>query len=408
MQIPMIARHLAPTLERAARKFPVVSLTGPRRAGKTSLLRSVFPDHAYVCLESPRDRAEALSDPLGFLRRFPGPLILDEAQHAPDLFSYLMVAVDQVRTRGGRVAGQFILAGSQNFLRMPRITQSLAGRVRILHLLPLARGELARLERRSPEDLLSAAAASSPGSGDDWAEQAVRGFFPPMQNGDTTTADRYASHLQAYLQGEVRDLLRIRDLATFARFVSVCAGRVGAILSRSAIGDACGVSHDTVRRWLEVLETGFVVFRLHPYLRRLRRPLTRRPKLYFTDTGLLCYLLGIRSGGQLRQHPLRGAIFENLVIAEVLKAEYNAGEYPRLSFFRDRRGNEVDLVVETRGSPHAVEIKSGETATTDQFRGLRFWASATGDAGPRTLVYGGDEDRPGPDGITVRSWRGWR
>ena len=408
MQIPMIARHLAPTLERAARKFPVVSLTGPRQAGKTRLVRSVFPDYAYVCLESPRDRAEALTDPIGFLRRFPGPLILDEAQHAPDLFSYLMVAVDQVRTRGGRLAGQFILAGSQNFLRMPRITQSLAGRVRILHLLPFARGELAGLERRSPEDLLSSAAASSPGSGDDWAEQAVRGFFPPMQNGDAATADRHASHLQTYLHGDVRDLLRVGDLDTFARFVSVCAGRVGAILSRSAVGDACGVSHDTVRRWLEVLETGFVVFRLHPYLRRLRRPLTRRPKLYFTDTGLLCYLLGIRTGGQLRQHPLRGAIFENLVIAEVLKAEYNAGEYPRLSFFRDRRGNEVDLVVETRGSPHAVEIKSGETATTDQFRGLRFWTSATGEEGPRTLVYGGDEDRPGPDGITVRSWRGWR
>ena len=410
MQIPMIVRHLAPTLERAARKFPVVSLTGPRQAGKTRLLRSVFPDYAYVCLESPRDRAEALTDPLGFLRRFPGPLILDEAQHAPDLFSYIQVAVDEVRTRGGRLAGRFILAGSQNFLRMPRITQSLAGRVRILHLLPLARGELAGLGRRSPEDLLSAAAgvSSRPGSEEDWAEQAVRGFFPPMPDENATVADRYASHLQTYLQGEVRDLLRVSDLDTFARFVSICAGRVGGILSRSEIGYACGISHDTVRRWLEVLETGFVVFRLHPYLRRLRRPLTKRPKLYFTDTGLLCYLLGIRTGGQLRQHPLRGAVFENLVIAEVLKAEHNAGEYPRLSFFRDRRGNEVDLVVETRGSPHAVEIKSGETVATDMFRGLRFWASATGEEGPRTLVYGGDEDRPGPDGTTVRSWRGWR
>ena len=406
----MIPRHLAPTLERAARAFPVVSLTGPRRAGKTRLLRSVFPDYAYVCLESPEDRAEALAEPRGLLARFPGRLILDEAQHAPDLFSYIQVAVDEVLTRGGRLAGRFILAGSQNFLGMRRITQSLAGRVRILHLPPLGLGELARLGPRSPEDLLSGAAgASSPaGPEDGWAERAVRGFFPPAPNGEATTAGWYSRYFQAYLRGEVRDLLRVGDLDAFGRFVSLCAGSVGATLSRSAIGKACGVTHDTVRRWIEVLETGFVVFQLHPYLRNFRRPLTRRPKLYFLDTGLLCWLLGIRTGDQLRQHPRRGAVFENFIIAEVLKAEYNAGEYPRLSFFRDRRGNEVPLVVETRGRPHAVEIASGETLDTDSFRGLRFWTSATGETGPRTLVYGGDKDRPGPDGISVRSWRGWR
>lgn len=406
----MIPRHIAPTLERAARSFPVVSLTGPRQAGKTRLLRSVFPDYAYVCLESPENRAEALADPRGLLGRFPGRLILDEAQHAPDLFSYVQVAVDEVLTRGGRLAGRFILAGSQNFLRMRRITQSLAGRVRILHLPPLGLGELARLEPRSPEDLLSGASgtASPDCSGDGWAEPAVRGFFPPLQDGKAATADWYSRYFQTYLRGDVRDLLRVGDLDTFGRFVSLCAGSVGATLSRSALGKACGVTHDTVRRWIEVLETGFVVFRLHPYLRNFRRPLTRRPKLYFLDTGLLCRLLGIRTGDQLRLHPRRGAVFENLIIAEVLKAEYNAGEYPRLSFFRDRRGNEVDLVVETRGRPHAIEIESGETVDTDSSRGLRFWTSATGETGPRTLVYGGDEDRPGPDGITVRSWRGWR
>lgn len=406
----MIPRHIAPTLERAARSFPVVSLTGPRQAGKTRLLRSLFPDYAYVCLESPEDAAEALADPRGFLGRFPGRLILDEAQHAPDLFSYVQVAVDEVLTRGGRLAGRFILAGSQNFLRMRRITQSLAGRVRILHFPPLGRAELARLGPRSPEVLLSgsAGAAASDRSEDGWAEQAVRGFFPPTGSGEAAAAGWYARYFRNHLRGEVRDLLRVGDLDTFGRFVSLCAGSVGATLSRSAIGNACGVSHDTVRRWIEVLETGFVVFRLHPCLRNFRRPLTRRPKLYFLDTGLLCRLLGIRTGDQLRQHPRRGAVFENLIIAEVLKAEYNAGEYPRLSFFRDRRGNEVDLVVETRGRPHAVEIESDETVDAGSFRGLRSWTSATGETGPRTLVYGGDEDRPGPDGISVRSWRGWR
>lgn len=190
----MIPRHIAPTLERAARSFPVVSLTGPRQAGKTRLLRSVFPDYAYVCLESPEDRAEALADPRGLLGRFPGRLILDEAQHAPDLFSYVQIAVDEVRTRGGRLAGRFILAGSQNFLRMRRITQSLAGRVRILHLPPLGLGESAWLGPRSPEDLLSGApgAASSDRSGEGWTEPAVRGFFPPVRNGKTATADWYS------------------------------------------------------------------------------------------------------------------------------------------------------------------------------------------------------------------------
>lgn len=401
----MIPRHLASTLQRAVRKFRVVSLTGPRQAGKTVLLQHQFAEYAYVSLERPDERALALTDPLGFLARFRGPVIIDEAQHAPDLFSYIQVAVDE-----DRAPGRFILSGSQNFLLMRRITQSLAGRVRVTHLMPLSRGELTGLPGRTTADLLAAAPVDSRADRDEgWPDLAVRGLYPAIHDLRLESGDGwYAQYLQTYLQRDVRDLTQVGDLNDFNKFVSHCAGRVGGLLDLSSLGDDCGVRADTVRRWLSVLETGFQVFRLYPYFRNFRKRLMKRPKIYFTDTGLLCWLLGIRTGDQLRHHPLRGAIFENFIIAEVLKTEYHAGEVPRLSFFRDHRGKEVDLIVETPDGPHAVEIKSGRTVATDMFRGLRFWVSATGEEGPRTLVYGGDEDRPGPDGTTVRSWRGWR
>ena len=401
----LIPRHLAPTLRRAVRKFPVVSLTGPRQAGKTTLLQHQFAEYAYVSLERPDERALALTDPLGFLARFSGPVIIDEAQHAPDLFSYIQVAVDE-----DRALGRFILSGSQNFLLMRRITQSLAGRVRITHLMPLSRGELTGRSGRTAAELLTEVAVDSDTEREArWTDQAVRGSYPPIHERRLDPEDEwYGQYLQTYLQRDVRDLTQVGNLNDFSKFISLCAGRVGGLLDLSSLGDDCGVGHDTVRRWLSVLETGFQVFRLYPYLRNFRKRLTKRPKIYFTDTGLLCWLLGIRTADQLWQHPLRGAVFENFIIAEVLKAEYNAGAVPRLSFFRDQHGSEVDLIVETSHGPHAVEIKSGETVATDMFRGLRFWGSVTGEDGPRTLVYGGDEDRPGPDGISVRSWRGWR
>lgn len=398
-----VPRHLAAVLHAAAAQFPVVSVTGPRQCGKTTLLRRSFPDHAYVSLEHPLDRAEAIEDPRGFLARFPGPVILDEAQHAPALFSCIQLAVDDAPS-----LGRFVLAGSQNFLRMPSITQSLAGRVQVTHLLPFSRAELARSPIRSTAAILSGS-THAPVAGEPaehWTDEAVRGFYPPIHDHGANPADWLASHFQTYLQCDVRDLTRTADLDAFARFVRLTAGRVGGLLDLTALGDDCGVRRDTARRWLSVLETGFVVFRLSPYLRNFRKRLTKRPKIYFTDTGLLCWLLGIRDGDTLRDHSLRGAVFENFIIAEVLKNEHHNGEFPWLHYFRDHRGNEVDLIVETEGVPHAVEIKSGQTATTDTLRGLRYWASLTGEEGPRMLVYGGSADTT-RSGIPVRSWRNW-
>lgn len=398
-----IPRHLAAVLRPAAAKFPVVSVTGPRQSGKTTLLRRHFPDYAYVSLEDPRERAEALEDPRGFLARFPGPLILDEAQYAPELFSYIHLAVDDDPSMG-----RFILSGSQNFLLMRNITQSLAGRVRVTHLMPFSRAELARSPIRSTAEFVSGR-TDPPATGtlgESWTDEAVRGFYPPIHDRSTIPAEWLASHFQTYLQRDVRDLTQVGDLDAFARFVRLVAGRAGGLLDLTGLGDDCGVRHDTARRWLSVLETGFVVFRLSPYHRNFRKRLTKRPKIYFTDTGLLCWLLGIRSGDTLRDHPLRGAVFENFIIAEVLKNEYHNGELPWLHFFRDHRGNEVDLIVETEGVPHAVEIKSGQTATTDMLRGLRYWASLTGEEGRRMLVYGGADDTI-RSGIPVRSWRNW-
>lgn len=398
-----IPRHLTAVLRSAAAEFPVVSVTGPRQSGKTTLLRRHFPDHAHVSLEDPLERAEALEDPRGFLARFPGPLVLDEAQHAPALFSYLLLAVDDDPS-----PGRFVLAGSQNFLRMPKITQSLAGRVRVTRLMPFSRAELARSPTRSTADLLSgpADAPAAETLAEHWTEEALRGFYPPIHDRGVTPANWLASHFQTYLQCDVRDLTRVGDLDAFARFARLTAGRAGGLLDLTALGDDCGARHDTVRRWLGVLETGFVVFRLFPYHRNFGKRLTKRPKIYFTDTGLLCWLLGIRSADTLRHHPLRGAVFENFVVAEVLKNEYHTGEVPRLHFFRDHRGNEVDLIVETDGATHAVEIKSGQTATTDMLRGLRYWASLTAEDSPRLLVYGGSADAI-RSGIPVRSWRNW-
>jgi len=398
-----IPRHLGAVLRGAAAQFPVVSVTGPRHSGKTTLLRRQFPDYAYVSLEHPLDRAEAIEDPRGFLARFPGPVILDEAQHVPALFSYIQLAVDD-----DPALGRFVLAGSQNFLRMPKITQSLAGRVRVTHLLPFSRAELARSPIRSTADLLSDPADPSAiePPGEHWTDEAARGFYPPIHGRGATPANWLPSHFQTYLQGDVRDLTQVVDLDAFARFVRLAAGRVGGFLDLAALGDDCGVHRDTARRWLSVLETGFVVFRLSPYHRNFRKRLTKRPKIYFTDTGVLCWLLGIRDGATLRDHPLRGAVFENFIIAEVLKNEHHNGEVPWLHSFRDHRGNEVALIVETEGVPHAVEIKSGQTATTDMLRGLRYWASLTGEEGRRTLVYGGSADTI-RSGIPVRSWRNW-
>ena len=396
----MIPRHLATTVERAAAQYPVVSVNGPRQSGKTTLLRETFPHYRYVSLESPDERRFAHEDPRGFLGRFDGPVILDEAQRAPDLFSYIQTIVDE-----DPAPGRFLLSGSRNFLLMQSISQSLAGRVRLTSLLPFSLSELTLRDVPSMDELLDGG-ARHPAPGGAWTEHALRGFYPRIHDRGLDPGEWLAQYFQTYLERDVRDLTQVGDLEAFGRFVRLCAGRAGGLLNLSSLGNDCGISHDTARRWLSVLETSFVTFRLQPYHRSFNKRLIRRAKLYFVDSGLLCWLLRIRDAGQLASHAARGAVFENLVIAEALKVDCNAGETPDLYHWRDHRGNEIDLVVDTPDGPHPVEIKSGETVAGDFFKGLTRWRALAERSIPATLVYGGGESYV-RNGVDVRAWRDW-
>ena len=396
----MIPRHLAATVERAAARYPVVSVNGPRQSGKTTLLRNTFPGYRYVSLESPDERTFALEDPRGFLGRFDGPVILDEAQRTPDLFSYIQTIVDE-----DPAPGRFLLSGSRNFLLMQGISQSLAGRVRLTSLLPFSLAELTRRGASAMDDLLTGG-GRNPAPASAWTDHAVRGFYPRIHDLGLDPSEWLAQYFQTYLERDVRDLTQVGDLEAFGRFVRLCAGRAGGLLNLSSLGNDCGVSHDTTRRWLSVLEASFVTFRLQPYHRSFKKRLTKRAKLYFIDTGLLCWLLRIRDADQLASHAARGAVFENLVIAEALKVGCNAGEPTDLYHWRDQRDNEVDLIVESSHGPHPVEIKSGATVASDFFKGLARWRSMAGPSTPATLVYGGGESYF-RNGVDVRAWRDW-
>lgn len=400
----MIPRHLTATLVRANAQYPVLTLTGPRQSGKTTLLRSAFPNHQYVSLEAPDERGFALEDPRGFLARFAAPVILDEAQYAPDLFSYIQVLADE---RGA--AGQFILSGSQNFLLMRQITQSLAGRAYVSHLLPFSIAELQGLPAAGLDDQLGEVSEASVEAAveGDWVDVAARGFYPPVHDRDLETFEWSSVYFQTYLQRDVRTLTQVGDLEAFQRFVLLCAGRAGQLLNLSSLGNDCGISHDTARRWLSVLEASFVVFRLPPHHQRFNKRLTKSPKLYFVDTGLLCYLLRIETAEELANHAMRGAVFENLVIADLMKRGRHTGGEHRLAFWRDHRGNEIDLVADTPRGPVPVEIKSGATIASSFFKGLRYWRDIAPNPQQGVLVHGGDDSYLRDD-TAVISWRHWR
>ena len=266
----MIPRHLAATVERAAARYPVVSVNGPRQSGKTTLLRNTFPGYRYVSLESPDERTFALEDPRGFLGRFDGPVILDEAQRTPDLFSYIQTIVDE-----DPAPGRFLLSGSRNFLLMQGISQSLAGRVRLTSLLPFSLAELTRRGASAMDDLLTGG-GRNPAPASAWTDHAVRGFYPRIHDLGLDPSEWLAQYFQTYLERDVRDLTQVGDLEAFGRFVRLCAGRAGGLLNLSSLGNDCGVSHDTARRWLSVLEASFVTFRLQPYHRRFNKRLTKR------------------------------------------------------------------------------------------------------------------------------------
>jgi len=401
----MIPRHLAKTMRAAARDFPVVTVTGPRQSGKTTLVRAAFPRHRYATLEDPDTRAFATEDPRGFLNQFRGKVILDEVQRTPDLFSYIQGIVDNEDR-----AGRFILSGSQNFLLVHRVSQTLAGRCAVLRLLPFSRSELAAQRVRDLAKLLSSrlgSEASSEGGSTGLFQTLFAGGYPRIHDKGLNPQKWLANYYQTYLERDVRDLLNVGDIEGFGRFVRLCAGRSGQLLNTSSLAADAGVSHTTVRRWLSILEASFVVHLLRPHHRIFKKRLVKSPKLYFLDAGLLCYLLRIQEPEALVSHAARGAIFETWVVSEALKNFLNRGVEPDIYFWRDSAGHEIDLLMDRGETQIPVDIKSGQTIANDFFDSVNYWRDLAGKPeGVAGLVYGGDASYK-RRGVSVLSWSDW-
>ena len=389
-------RTLESRLRSLSRSFRVVSLTGPRQAGKTTLARRAFPRFAYISLEDLDQREFATQDPRGFLGRFAGRpgVILDEAQRTPGLFSYLQSVVD------GPGSTRYILTGSQQFHLSERISQTLAGRAAVLRLMGLSVGEVARRKALTPHGLFRPSPKmKAPGEIDEWL---FRGSFPRLHAENIPVRAWLNGYVRTYVERDVREILGVGDAAAFGRFLALVAGRTGQLLNASALGADAGVSHATVQRWISVLETSGLVHLLPPHHANHRKRIIKAPKIYLTDTGLACFLLGIRSPGDLRNHPLRGHLFETLVVMEIMKVFVNQGETPPLFFFRDRTGLEVDLLVDLGKRLLAVEIKSSTTVREDALSGLKRYLSLAPSA-LATLVSGSTESYV-RSGMIVRPW----
>jgi len=385
--IPLLPRHLTPALLAAAEQLPIVSLTGPRQSGKTTLAKMAFPGHSYINLEAPEVGEAAREDPRGFLRRLPGPAIIDEAQRAPELFSYLQLAVDEDET-----PGRFILTGSQNFLLSERISQTLAGRCAILNLLPFSVAELEGRPARDPFEALQGSPAKLESSLD---ELLFRGLYPRVHRPKMDARSWLADYVATYVERDVRLTINIGQLDLFQRFLKLAAGRTATVLNLSNLARDVGVSPPTIRNWLSVLEASFIIKSLPPYFESFNKRLVKSPKIHFIDTGMLCFLLGIRKPSELEGHPLRGAIFESFVVAEFTKAFLNAGEVPPLYHWRDHGGHEVDLVVDRGRWIDGYEVKSSETIRSSSFSGLSWWREIIGERfGRGGLVFGGTEALP--------------
>lgn len=369
----MVSRRLRAPLARVARRYPVVTITGPRQSGKTTLCRQAFSRKPYVSLEPPDERDFARHDPRAFLARFRSGAVIDEVQRAPEILSYLQEAVD----RDPR-PGRFIVTGSRQLGLLEAVSQTLAGRTALLQLLPLDLTEIGEFDA-APTDLWTLI----------WS-----GGYPRIYDRRLPAGEWLSNYAATYVERDVRQLLHVGDLLAFQTFVRLTAGRVGQLVNLSSLGADAGITHMTARAWLSVLEASYIAFRLPPLHRNISKRLIKTPKIYFYDTGLLCWALGIRSPAQLETHPLRGAIFECWVISEIVKQHTHRGLTPRLSFFRDQKGHECDLVVDQGDRLIAVEIKSGQTVAADTIAALTRVVADVAPAGhPRSVrpvvVYAG-------------------
>lgn len=378
----MIPRILTAVLREAHTHFPVLFLTGPRQSGKTTLLRATFPEMDYVSLENPDKRRFASEDPYYFLGQFKSGAIIDEAQHVPELFSYMQGLVDEHPER------RFLLSGSQNFLLLERISQSLAGRTAVLTLLPLSMRELSLLSRV-----------------EDYHALAFRGFYPRLYDAQVPTGLFYSSYIQTYIERDVRMVKNIGDLGLFSTFLRLCAGRAGQLLNLSSLASDVGISVNTAKAWLSLLEASYIVYQLRPHHVNFNKRLVKTPKLYFHDTGLLCNLLDIRSPEELSSHYAKGAVFENMVVMELVKSYQHRGKVPHTWFWRDHKGNEVDVLLDQSGQLTPIEIKAGQTINGSFFKNLIYWCGLSGQepCGAR-LIYGGEENQQRKQAEVI-SWK---
>jgi uncharacterized protein len=367
----MIKRTITHKVSELLEKFPIVAITGPRQSGKTTLSKMLKPNYKYVNLENLSDREFAKTDPTGFLETYKNGVIIDEIQNVPSLFSYLQVVTDE-----RKINGEYIITGSQNFLMMEQISQSLAGRVALFTLLPFSIAELESTKYKI----------------NDWESYAISGSYPRKIIQDINQIDYYENYIKTYVERDVRLLKNISNLDLFQKFIQLLAGRVGQLFNQSSLGNELDLDSKTINSWFTLLETSFLTFKLQPYHSNFNKVIIKTPKIYFHDTGLLCYLLGIRSKEDLELHFAKGNIFENLVVSEMYKNGINNTTRSKLYFWRDKSQNEVDLIIETGTRLDAIEIKSAKTINQNYFKGLNYFKNLKEDTHLH-LIYGGNENQ---------------
>lgn len=378
-----VQRKLEKSIKEMLGKYPIIALTGPRQSGKTTLLKNAFKDYSYVNLEKPDVRDFAQTDPNGFLKQFSGNVIIDEAQRVPILFSYLQSIVDE----SGKM-GQFILSGSQNFQLIQNITQSLAGRVAIFRLFPLDFQEL------ESENLLNS----------DYLESMIKGFYPAIFDRNINSNTFYYNYVQTYVQRDISELIEVKNLSLFKKFLILVASRAGQLINYNSLANDCGVSQPTIKSWISALESSYLVFTLQPYFENIGKRLIKTPKIYFYDTGLLCYLLGIKNVTDLSTHTLKGNLFENMMVAEYLKRMNHTNEIHDIWFWRDVAGHEIDMLYKKGEKFCLFEIKSSQTIMKDQFKGLTHFENTHPTSSiAKHLVYAGNENQE-RNQVKIVSW----
>ena len=376
----MIKREAESELINLAKQFKAVAVVGPRQSGKTTLTRYVFRDKPYVSLENPDIRRFAQDDPRGFLSNYNTGAVIDEAQRVPELFSYLQQILDEDNIRG-----KFILPGSNNFLLQESISQSLAGRIAFLYLLPFTVSELAAEETNNLHQLI------------------FRGFYPPIYDQPLNADKWYPNYIRTYIERDVRQIKNITDLNAFERFLRLCAGRTGQLLNMNSLAIESGVDNKTIASWIGVLESSFIIYRLYPHHSNFNKRIVKMPKIFFYDTGVACALLGIQNAEQLNYHPMFGNLFENFAISELLKHRYNQAKSNNLYFWRDNTGHEVDIIIDTMGKLYPVEIKSGKTITDKFFHGILYWFKISGEKSG-AIIYTGESGQKRSNNIDIVPW----